>query len=257
MANLKEMSALIAFLLLAQSAETYYQRGVELFRKGQAEEARPHLQKAVELAPTAPHWKALGVLEASVGNYAQAEPALRQACRLDPGEEDACYYLGRARYALDRFEASLAALEQALPRDTRPWRVHLGMAQALEALGRASEAEEQFRRALKLAGRTAPDFDARLHLGIFLVRQGRTGEAVEVLGESAREHPGSARAHYQLGRALLQLDRLEEAEKSLRRAVELDPGYGEAHLQLSKLYRRLGKVTEADRHAAQGSRTSR
>jgi len=243
-------------LLAAQAAGTYYQQGVDLYQKGRADEARVHLKRAVEQEPSARHWKALGVLEASVRQYAEAEPALREACRLDPKEQDACYYWGRALYALDRFQASLAALEQALAIDRQPGRAHLGMAQALEALGRAAEAERQFRRAVELGAGASADLDPRLHFGIFLYRQGRTEEAIGRL-RSARP---SARTHYNLGRALFQQGRLDEAERQLRDAIRLDPAYAEAHLQLAGLYRRLGRVEDAERHAKQadqGSRSSR
>ena len=245
-----------------ESAQASYEQGVALFRKGEIARARALLEKAVKLAPRhAGAAKALGVLYAAGAQYEQAEPLLGRACALDPREPDACYYHGRALYALNRFVPALAALEKALPHDPRPSRVQLALAQAHEALGHAGEAEKRFRLALdEQRAPVAPDFDARLHYGIFLLRQGRGDEATAALEENARAHPDSSRAHAELGRALLQAGRTEQAAAELKRAVELDGRNRAAHLLLGKAYYRLGRADLGERHTRlgdQGSDTSR
>lgn len=245
-----------------ESARANYELGVALFRKGEIAEARPLLEKAVKLAPRhAGAAKALGAAYAAGEQYELAEPLLGRACALDRKEPDACYYHGRALYALNRFVPALAALDKALPHDRQPWRVHLALAQAHEALGNAAEAEPRFRLALReQRGQAAPDFDPRLHYGIFLLRQGRGEEALEMLGANARAHPRSSRAHAELGRALLQARRTEEAATALGRAVELEPRNWAAHLLLGKAYYRLGRADLGERHTRlgdQGSETSR
>ncbi len=239
------------------------ERAISDIQAGRLMEAESALRRLVQQHPaSARAWKALGVVYASTGSYILAEPAFREACRIDPGEPDACYYHGRSLYALDRFEASLEVLQRALMRDPQPWRVYLGIAQAQEALGQAEKAEKNFRRAMELGatGRVSPDLHPRLHYGIFLLRQGRTQQAAGELHKVAQELPGLARARYELGRSLLQLGRTEEAATELRKAVELKPGDAAAHRLLSKAYARLGRTEDARRHAelaAQGSRTSR
>ncbi len=251
----------IAALLLAaaagaQTANEAYQRGVALLQQGHAAEAVTPLREAAGRDGSARNWKALGVALASLENYREAEPAFREACRLDPKDEANCYYLGRSLYALDRYEDSLKALETALPVHPRRWRTELAMAQAYEALGKAKEAEQRFRAAVKLAPPRPqqPDFDnPQVDYGLFLYRQSRIEEALRSYADGVRRAPESGRAQYQFGRALLQAGRLEDAASHLEAAVRVEPDNREAHLALSRVYFRLGRSDDGERHSRLGS----
>jgi tetratricopeptide (TPR) repeat protein len=74
--------------------------------------------------------------------------------------------------------------------------------------------------------------DAQLVLADQLLRQDRTGEALDVLENTARIAPESEAAHLALGHALLRVKQPAQAERTLRRAVELAPASAEAHFQL-------------------------
>ena len=200
-------------------------------------------------ALTAAQWLASGVSQAQRGDYLSAEPAFAEACGLDPGLPDACYYLGRARYFLDRYEDALAPLRQSQASDRRqpPGRALTAIAQALEALGRADQAEAAFQQALATAPRSA---EPKTKYGLFLLRQGRAATAVGLLETAAQLDPASREATFELGRALFQLGRLEQALPHLRRAVSLDPKSAAVHTILAKIYRRLGLEADADRHLA-------
>jgi Tfp pilus assembly protein PilF len=222
-------------------------------RAGRVRQAEAMLRRILAAdANSAEAWKWLGVAYASQDRHDAAETPFRNACRLAPRDADACYFFGRSLYAQNRFEPALEALAAAFETGVRPGRARLAMAQTLEALGRSEEAERRFREAVESARSEAPaaaDHPA-LHYGVFLMRQGRTGEAVETL----RKAPGSARAHFELGRAYYQLEKLPAAVDELRQAVRLDAVYGAAHLLLGKAYGRLGKEAEAARHTAEGER---
>lgn len=249
---------LLALALFVQSDE--YQRGVAAFEQGRHEEAVALLTQAVQQAPRdAQAWKALGVAHAAHGDYREAETPFARACELNARLADACYYHGRALYMLNRFADALPPLERALRVDAVRGRAETAIAEALEALGRAAEAEKRFRAAI--ARRDAAAERARTAYARFLIRAGRTEDALVPLREALTGNPDSAEAHFQMGRALQQLDRVEEALPHLERAVALEPGRAPAHLLLARVYRRLGRAAEAERaekaaSALQGSSTS-
>ena len=218
-----------------------------LIQKGQPKAAVPFLILATEAHPAqARVWAALGVAYAAQGMYDLAEPPFAHACDLDPKLHDACYYQGRALYALGRFEASIQALERADRFHPNSWKIRLGIAQALEALGKAVEAEKTFRATLTL-GQTS-DPQPGVALGLFLVRQGRSEEAIGLLDEVLRAFPSSAEAHLQLGRALLEQDKIAQALPHLEQAAKAQPTSAQAHTLLAKAYVRSGRVTEAQPH---------
>lgn len=245
----------------AAQARRHLERGAALFAEGRIEEARAAFQQSLAARPSARAWKGLGVISATQQDYLQAQREFQQACRMDPREADACFFLARACYALDQYEAALAALELALAIDAKPWRIHSARGQALEALGRSGEAEQAFRKGLAAVppGQAiAESEDPRIHYGVFLLRQGRMPEAAAHFERQSQALAGVARFHYEFGRVLLQLDRVSEAAQRLEQAVRLKPAMAEAHWQLAQAYAQLGKTELAERHraaAAAGSRT--
>jgi Flp pilus assembly protein TadD len=111
---------------------------------------------------------------------------------------------------------------------------------------RYREAEEVLRRAAAL---DASDPAIHYHLGLALLRQGKSEEAVSSL-EKARAlspapHPGVL---YELGTAYLRTDRLEPAEEALSSAVALAPREARFRLQLGWVhYQKIeGERAEAE-----------
>ncbi|HZT38969.1 MAG TPA: FG-GAP-like repeat-containing protein [Bryobacteraceae bacterium] len=125
-------------------------------------------------------WKLLGMSYAAREDYRQAEPAFERACKENVREENACYYLARARYTLGQYAPAEQAYRIALSAaGQRNGRVLLGMALTLAALGKTVEAERRFRQAV-LAGEPT----ARKEYGLFLFRAGRAEESLRLLREA-------------------------------------------------------------------------
>ncbi|MBI5280463.1 MAG: tetratricopeptide repeat protein [Candidatus Solibacter usitatus] len=230
------MLALVFLLLAPPEAREAYQRGSSLIGQGRAAEALPHFQRAAGLDPAnAQYWKAVGVAFASMELLHDSIEPFSKACKLAPGLEDACYYLGRNLYATDRYREALTPLATALRVDPVKGRAETAMAQCREALGEERAAEAGFRAAL--ARRDAAQQQASIGYGRFLIRQGRAPEAVRLL--EAAQQPESAESRYVLGLAYSQSGRIREAVAALERAVALQPGHEAAGLLLAKLTVRL------------------
>ncbi|MBI4874202.1 MAG: VCBS repeat-containing protein [Acidobacteria bacterium] len=168
------MPVLLAAVLPC-GAQTALERGAEALRKGAFAAAETALLEAVRERPSsAPAHKLLGMVYSAQERHLPAEPHFREACRLDPRDEDTCYYLGRLYYTLNRFEESRQALEIAVRHATRNrGRVLLGMALTLEALGQSAPAERSYKEAVQTGYR-----QARIDYGLFLFRHGRASESI-------------------------------------------------------------------------------
>ncbi|MFN7920202.1 MAG: tetratricopeptide repeat protein [Bryobacteraceae bacterium] len=235
-------AAVCALSIGVAVASSQFDEAVALIEKGNPQGAIPMLEQLTRAdAKDARAWKALGVAFASMQRYSEAEPAFAQACSLAPLLLDACYYHGRALYALNRFDASLVALRRALPFD-RSWKLQLAIAQSAEGLGDAKAAEEAYRAA------SDRDPSAGAAYGQFLIRQGRWDEAESALRKVVERFPASAAGLTHLGRALLHRDRTTDAIALLERAVAASPNSAQPHLLLANAYVRAGRAADAQPH---------
>lgn len=231
---------LVAFALIASD----FDDAVALIERGNPQAAIPLLERHTsQNAKDARAWKALGVAHASLNQYSEAEPAFAKACILAPALPDACYYHGRALYALNRFPESLASLAKATQSN---WPVSLAIAQSHEANGDAAKAEKAFRQSVAACAGKAADPSAAL--GLFLIRQGRLSEAESVLSAAVQRFPNAANARTQLGRLLIEKNAASDAIPHLEAAVQYAPNSAQAHLLLAKAYTHTGRANEAKPH---------
>lgn len=150
------------------------EQGAEALRKGNLAEAESALKDAVRRQPgNALAHKLLGLTYSTQEKYLLAEPPLRRSCQLDPAEENACYYLARVQYSLNQYKESKKSFKLALALQTHQGRTLGGLALTLEALGERSKAEEAYR-----AATAAGDQAALVDYGMFLFHQGRGNEGL-------------------------------------------------------------------------------
>ena len=175
---------LVAGWIAAQSRKTALEEGVERFQRRDFPGAVQAFLKATQEQPSDTRALTyLGMSYAAEEDYKSALDPLRRACQLRPAEENACYFLGRTCYSLNRFEEAVGAFHAALLNAGRPGRTSNGMALALEALGKDAEAERFYQDAIRLKEQRA-----LVDYGMFLYKHGRGTESIEML-RRANAHP--------------------------------------------------------------------
>src|SRR5436190_10434771 len=113
----QSLSILAAALLLglAAPADTTLDRGLEAFRKRDFASAEQAFAQAIRERPGSAHaHKLLGMTYSAQEKYVEAEASLRTACKLDPAEEYACYYLGRLWFTVGRLSEAREIFENTL-----------------------------------------------------------------------------------------------------------------------------------------------
>ncbi len=200
-ANVRRAGALLAVLLIAllsvaarQQVGTW-KNGVTLWERvlatgGSSTVSHNNLGVALEKA---------GRLDEAVAQYAEA-------VRLEPRHAKAHSNLGTARSGQRRYAEAIVAYEEALRLDPsqEPTRrnlakAHYNLANSLWREGKLDSAVAQYREAVR---GSADDAGFQRALGLALVQQGRSEEAVGVLQESLRLDPKSAATHDALANAL-------------------------------------------------------
>jgi Flp pilus assembly protein TadD len=122
----------------------------------------------------------------------------------------------------------------------------LNLADLQRATGREDEAERTLRDALKRSPQSAPVHHA---LGLALVRQKRTAEAVAELARAAKLAPEDSRFAYVYGVALYDTGKRAEAIKVLRAALGRQPYDREILFALATYERSAGDTARARERA--------
>ncbi|MBR0829566.1 tetratricopeptide repeat protein [Bradyrhizobium manausense] len=170
-----------------------------------AERAYTTILRGSRTHPIALHM--LGLLHAQRGNFADAEPLLKKAVRVDSGNPDVLFNYANVLRALDKTDDALAWLAKAIA--------------------------------------LSPNFaDAHLNRGAILMARQELHGAIAEFDRAIAIAPSSA-AFANRGSAFQQLDRLDEAHDSYQRAVELAPSNPQNHFALSEVLAQLGRHDEA------------
>lgn len=223
-----------------------YYRGVTL-APGDPDAALPPLRRAVELADAADAAPRLRLAELLLGQGRdeEAEELFRQVLAHDPDDARAHLGLGRLAAGRNDWPGSLEHLEIAAASRLTRKRARTLLAEVHRRRGEDAAAERERRLAdaltaddeapdslLEELGRLRVGRQADLDRASRMLRQGRGGEAVALLGRLVGDCPESASAWLGLGRALVQQGRYAAAERALRRAADLDAGRVEIQFYL-------------------------
>jgi tetratricopeptide (TPR) repeat protein len=155
-------------------------------------------------------------------------------------------FLAQGLKALDANDPVTAEqlLRQAAAAEPNDFSIHFNLALALSMQQKDADAIAEFRRTLELKP-ALPQAD--LNLGMLLLRNKRSAEAIPVLKELA-ESRKSARADLYYAQALFDTGEVARADPLYRAAVELDPKSAAAQAGLAHCLLKESKLPEAAEH---------
>lgn len=144
-----------------------------------------------------------------------------------------------------RYDAAVELLSKARESDPKEVANHYYLGFALSMLNRDAEAIASYRKALGLQ----PDlYEAKLNLGVLLLKTKQNDEALKVLESAVSAKPAEFRPNYYTGVAALASGDLAKAEALLRKASQLDPKSADAEAALGRLLARQDNLDEAAQH---------
>lgn len=256
---------------------------------GQIPRAMEHCRSALELNPALVQARVnLGNLLRHQGQLKKAEEAYRRALQDNPVFFDAAFNLATLLIEKEQPHDALSFLEQC--RTIQPNRIdlyslivdcHLAMGNhqlavdvCLEAMswnpgngdlrekygnvlgemGRHTEAAACFEQLIKPGSGSSPDQQLRCQykLGLSLLHQEKTDEAIACYRQLLQDHPEHADAWHDLGLALHRKGQHDEAKDCFNKAIQLQPSKGMFHYNYARLLdaqNRIDETIEAYRRA--------
>jgi Tfp pilus assembly protein PilF len=205
-----------------RSAEIHHDLGVEALRAGRFPDALREFDAALavdESFPEAHRGRAI-VLDLGFGRLDEAEKAYRRAVAGRQGFSEAHNDLGQLLARTGRWEEAIrefdAALANMLYKEPYVARCNKGL--AIYRMGRREEGLAELRACVAAA---PPYCRGRRDLGLVLLEEKRTREALEALSSYARFCERVPDAHLQLGLARMKTGDVAGAREAFERCREL------------------------------------
>jgi tetratricopeptide (TPR) repeat protein len=229
------------------SADAHYLLGYILFKEHNPKSSlAEYTEGAKYRKPSAYDLEAVGGDYVLLHDYADADKWFSKSVEWDPGNLQALYYLGRAKYNENRFEEAVSIFIQCLKLDPKSVKAEDNLGLSYEGLGRVEDAMAAYRTAISWEMRESTNNSGPyIDLGTLLVNNGRSSEAIPYLTKALQISPEDIRAHRELGKAYLHLNQLEKAQAELEKSVQLAPQSAPAHFILAQVYRKRGLLDKA------------
>jgi tetratricopeptide (TPR) repeat protein len=197
------------------SAQNQFELGLDLFNRGQYEEAITHFNKSTELDPMFGRpYIYLGRSYMNLMRWPEAIPPLRTALRLSPEETkqeivnimiDALVAVAVSDLREGNFRNSIGSLKEAIKLEPQSGKLISELVNTLIANGRD------------------------------LLSRGNTTEAINSFNEAIELSPGNINAYIGLAKAFFQNDDLLKALSAAGKAMKIDPSSRDAQSILNQL----------------------
>jgi Flp pilus assembly protein TadD len=207
------------------SVDAMYLLGFVLHRQNRpAESLAVYTQAPALVRPTGDDLKIVGLDYVLLNDYPDAIRWLEKAVELDPENQDAWYYHGRAYYTKARLPQARRSFLHALDLDARDARAENNLGLILETEGQPTAAAEAYRKSIAWQQeRGHPSEQPYVNLGNLLMEEGQPQEALAALQKAVELAPTNAYCHMKLGMNYRKIGQLEEAQHELEQATRLDP----------------------------------
>jgi Flp pilus assembly protein TadD len=239
-----------------EKASELFARATKWFAGSEYAKAAADLVESLQLDPRQPRAaKLLGVCYQILGDLKQAETRFREAAKLDEGDGETWFFLGRACYMEHQFDDAVTALNKAVRVDPANPQAHELLAMTLETNGHTDAALVEYAEAVR-RNRAIPKPLATplLSYGVFLHKLNRLDESEKQLRAAADLNPKDWMTHFELGKLYYDRGRFEAAEQELIAASHTAQPQSEdaarVYRLLGRTYYRLGREDEARRAIA-------
>jgi len=209
-----------------------------LFAQRRYADALAVVRRALPKVPTDPElYKLAAVSAIRMDRLDIAEPALKTAAQLAPGDYLVHFHLGALYYSKSLFVLAKAELEKAVELNSTYMPALLFLGLTLEEVGDERTTAAAYRKAIEVAAgeRTAREMPY-IYLGRFYYRLNRFDEGLALLEKAVAMNPGSAEALLDLGKTLHALKRDGEAATMLERSAAADAQNPEPHYLLFRIF---------------------
>lgn len=163
----------------------------------------------------------LGLLHAQRGNFADAEPLLRKAVRLDAGNPEVLFNYANVLRALDKTDDALTWFAKVIALSPNFADAHLNRGAILLARKELHGAIAEFDRAIAIS----PSSAAFANRGSAFQKLGQLDEALESYQRAVALAPTNPQNHFVSSEVLAQMDRHDEAIGALERTVALNKAF--------------------------------
>lgn len=235
----------------------HYDRGLELQRSGNVDEAVEEFRKALLFCPDTAEYRvsfAAALIEA--GRLEEAESHLEQLLQEDPTNGELNLMFGRIAVRRNRLSKAIEYYQRAVyeywPQDRvnerRKARLEL-----IDLLAKTGRREELIGELMTLYANFPNDQALRARIGLDLLDHGATSEATQVFRELVRIAPKNADYHRGLAQAYFAGGEYVSARHEFERAMRLNPkdGFSGTQLKLTNsvidLDPTLAGIREAER----------
>jgi tetratricopeptide (TPR) repeat protein len=230
-----------------QSDDAAYLLAYVSFRQDKPQESLKLFTEASKLkSPIASDLKIVALDYVLLKDYSDAAHYLELSLKMDPGDTEARYHLGRVRYQQNQFDLAIAAFGEVLQHDPGNVKAQDNLGLSLEAKNQIEPAIAAYEKAIALdKAATSHTEQPYLNLGSLLAKANRFDEAIPLLSRACEIAPNEFNAHYQLAKAHFDSNHLETARLEGEVAVRLSPTDSSGHYLLGRIYQRLGRTEPA------------
>jgi tetratricopeptide (TPR) repeat protein len=189
--------------------------------------------------------------ESQAGHMDRAEPPIRAAIRLDPGNATAHYFLSRLLYTDNRFDEAIEEGNKAVALAPTFVRAYENLGLCYEGRHKLEDAERFYLKAIELESTSEVKTEwPMVDLAAMLIHEGRLNEAKPFLTQAIAINPNNTAALVQLGTLLEDSGDLKGALTEFRLAIDSDktnqqPGRAAAYYKAARICKKLGYADEA------------
>jgi tetratricopeptide (TPR) repeat protein len=152
---------------------------------------------------------------------------------------------GRKALEARKYEEAAQSFAKAIAADPKDYTAHFHLALADSMLHKDAEAITEYRKVLELQ----PDlYEAKLNLGILLLRDKQAEAAIPFLQQAVGTKPKEYRPRFYLAEALLAYGDNAKAEEEYKAAGEIQPNSAGVELGLAHAAARQNRVADAAPH---------
>lgn len=229
------------------SADAHFLLAYTLFReKKAADSLHEYTDAARYRKPGADDLMTIGADYVLLNDNEDADLLFLKVTKLQPENELAWYYLGRARFYENRYEDAIKVFTLCLqlkPKDV-PAETNLGL--AYFELDRTQDAASAYRQAIDWDTQSGDsDGQPYLDMGLLLRKEQRIQESLTYLQHAAQLEPNNPEAHFELAKTQEDLHRHADAESQLRAVLKLAPEASPVHYLLGRVLKAEGRLDES------------